>query len=61
MTAQRAAPTGNDWNAAIQLRDAARAEILRLCGEPDLSEETALPPKRPGAAAGNSTEKEGQQ
>ena len=31
-------PVGNDWNAAIQLRDAARAEILRLCGEPDLSE-----------------------
>jgi len=41
------APSGNDWNAAIQLRDAVRAEILRLCGEPDLSEETALPPKHP--------------
>ena len=40
-------PVGNDWNAAIQLRDAARAEILRLCGEPDLSEETLLPPKKP--------------
>ncbi|MGH8622591.1 MAG: 1-acyl-sn-glycerol-3-phosphate acyltransferase, partial [Burkholderiales bacterium] len=38
-------PKGSDWNAAIQLRDAARAEILRLCGEPDLSEETSLPPK----------------
>ena len=32
-------PVGNDWSAAIQLRDAARAEILRLCGEPDMSEE----------------------
>jgi len=40
-------PGGSDWNAAIQLRDAARAEILRLCGEPDLSEETSLPPKQP--------------
>jgi 1-acyl-sn-glycerol-3-phosphate acyltransferase len=40
-------PTGNDWNAAIQLRDAVRAEILRLCGEPDLSEETLLPLKKP--------------
>ncbi len=39
-------PSGNDFNAAIRLRDAARAEILRLCGEPDLSEETSLPPKR---------------
>jgi len=44
------APQGSDWNAAIQLRDAARAEILRLCGEPDLSEETALPPKNPATA-----------
>jgi len=41
-------PAGNDWNAAIQLRDATRAEILRLCGEPDLSDETSLLPK-PGA------------
>jgi 1-acyl-sn-glycerol-3-phosphate acyltransferase len=39
-------PTGNDWNAAIKLRDATRAEILRLCGEPDLGEETVPPPKR---------------
>ncbi len=30
------APQGNDWNAAVALRDAARAEILRRCGEPDL-------------------------
>jgi 1-acyl-sn-glycerol-3-phosphate acyltransferase len=41
------APVGRDWNAAIKLRDAARTEILKLCGEPDLSEETLLPPKRP--------------
>jgi 1-acyl-sn-glycerol-3-phosphate acyltransferase len=29
-------PRGNDWSAAIQLRDAARAEILHFCGEPEL-------------------------
>ena len=29
-------PSGSDWNAAVALRDAARAEILRHCGEPDL-------------------------
>ena len=40
------APQGTDWNAAIGLRDRARAEILRLCGEPDLNEETVLPPKQ---------------
>lgn len=28
-------PTGTDWGAALALRDAARAEILRRCGEPD--------------------------
>jgi 1-acyl-sn-glycerol-3-phosphate acyltransferase len=30
-------PQGSDWNAAVALRDAARAEILRRCGEPDLA------------------------
>ncbi|MDP1997122.1 MAG: 1-acyl-sn-glycerol-3-phosphate acyltransferase, partial [Gallionella sp.] len=30
-------PDGKDWAAAIRLRNAARAEILRLCGEPDLA------------------------
>jgi 1-acyl-sn-glycerol-3-phosphate acyltransferase len=30
------APEGTDWAAAVKLRDAARAEILRHCGEPDL-------------------------
>lgn len=29
-------PDTKDWAAAIHLRDSARAEILRLCGEPDL-------------------------
>jgi 1-acyl-sn-glycerol-3-phosphate acyltransferase len=28
---------GTDWAAAVRLRDAARAEILRHCGEPDLA------------------------
>jgi 1-acyl-sn-glycerol-3-phosphate acyltransferase len=41
------APTGNDWSAAIRLRDTARAEMLRLCGEPDLGEETELMPRKP--------------
>jgi 1-acyl-sn-glycerol-3-phosphate acyltransferase len=31
------APTGTDWAAAVRLRDGARAEILRHCGEPDLA------------------------
>ncbi len=30
------APDGTDWAAAVKLRDAVRAEILRHCGEPDL-------------------------
>ncbi len=30
-------PTGNDWSAAVALRDQARQEILRHCGEPDLA------------------------
>ncbi|MGH8758948.1 MAG: lysophospholipid acyltransferase family protein [Burkholderiales bacterium] len=39
-------PDGADWNAAVKLRDQTRAEILRLCAEPDLGEETTLPLKR---------------
>lgn len=31
------APDGEDWAAAVRLRDAVRAEILRRCGEPDLA------------------------
>ena len=30
------APDGDDWAAALRLRDAARAAILQHCGEPDL-------------------------
>jgi 1-acyl-sn-glycerol-3-phosphate acyltransferase len=30
-------PEGSGWPAAVVLRDAARAEILRHCGEPDLA------------------------
>jgi hypothetical protein len=30
-------PQGTDWPAALALRDAARAELLQHCGEPDLS------------------------
>lgn len=30
-------PEGDDWNAALQLRDRVRAEIARHCGEPDLA------------------------
>ena len=32
-------PSGTDWSAAVTARDAARAEMLRLVGEPDLAEE----------------------
>ena len=31
------APRGMEWGDAIALRDAARSEILRQCGEPDLA------------------------
>ncbi|MGP8307890.1 AMP-binding protein [Vibrio sp. YIC-376] len=30
-------PQGNDWNAAIELREQSRAEILSHCGEPDMA------------------------
>lgn len=30
-------PDGSDWAAAVKLRDAVRASILRSCGEPDLA------------------------
>jgi hypothetical protein len=39
-------PEGTDWDAAVALRDRVRAEMLRLCGEPDLSEEVGLQPKQ---------------
>jgi len=31
------APEGTDWNAALRLRDQVRKQILKHCGEPDLS------------------------
>ncbi len=31
-------PEGTGWQAAVKLRDAAREEILRHCGEPDLGD-----------------------
>ena len=34
-------PQGTDWAAAVTLRDAARAEILRHCGEPDVAQDNA--------------------
>ena len=38
------APAGGDFNAAIALRDAARASILGACGEPDLLGDDLPPP-----------------
>jgi 1-acyl-sn-glycerol-3-phosphate acyltransferase len=38
------APEGEDWAAAVKLRDAVRAQILKHCGEPDL-----IPPGEGGA------------
>jgi 1-acyl-sn-glycerol-3-phosphate acyltransferase len=35
-------PKGSDWSAAIELRDAAREDILRHCGEPDLGHTATL-------------------
>jgi hypothetical protein len=31
-------PPGTDWDAAVQLRDAAHAAILQHLGEPDLAQ-----------------------
>ena len=31
------AATGDGWQAALQLRDTTRREILKRCGEPDLA------------------------
>lgn len=36
-------PQGSDWSAAVTLRDAARAQILRYTGEPDLVQEGEHP------------------
>jgi 1-acyl-sn-glycerol-3-phosphate acyltransferase len=32
-------PSGSDWSAAVALRDAARAHLLRYTGEPDLAQD----------------------
>ena len=37
-------PEGHDFEAGLQLREAARAEILANCGEPDLCHERVTPP-----------------
>lgn len=34
---------GDDWSASIRLRDAARAEILKHCAEPDAGDQSRLP------------------
>ncbi len=46
---------GDSWSAAIKLRDAARAHILRYCGEPDLKHERSLllPPRQSADATDN--------
>ena len=31
-------PDGRDWTSAVRLRDKARTEILKHCGEPDLAD-----------------------
>ncbi len=33
-------PSGNGWQVALTLRDAARAEVARHCGEPDLVDDS---------------------
>jgi 1-acyl-sn-glycerol-3-phosphate acyltransferase len=42
-------PTGDDWPAAVRLRDAARAYLLAHSGEPDASDRPALQALRPPA------------
>ncbi|HXH13165.1 MAG TPA: AMP-binding protein [Alphaproteobacteria bacterium] len=40
-------PQGTDWSAAVALRDAARAQILRYSGEPDLAQDFTPGPPSP--------------
>jgi 1-acyl-sn-glycerol-3-phosphate acyltransferase len=40
-------PQGSDWTAAIALRDAARAQMLECCHEPDLASEFVAGPLIP--------------
>ena len=41
-------PQGTDWTAAVALRDAARAEILRHCGEPEVAPGLVVETPAPG-------------
>lgn len=43
-------PEGSDWDAARTLRDEARAQILRHCGEPDLARQASASPPPPAQA-----------
>jgi 1-acyl-sn-glycerol-3-phosphate acyltransferase len=43
-------PQGSDWAAAVALRDAARAQMLAYCGEPDLAQEFAAEPPMPSSS-----------
>jgi 1-acyl-sn-glycerol-3-phosphate acyltransferase len=42
-------PQGTDWAAAMALRDAARAQMLEYCSEPDLASEFAAESPMPSA------------
>jgi 1-acyl-sn-glycerol-3-phosphate acyltransferase len=44
-------PKGNDWNAAVALRDAARAQVVRYSGEPDLVQTPGADDATPNAQA----------
>ena len=49
LPAQAPRPAGggeapSDWDAAVELRDRVRAEMLRHAGEPDLAHEMIYPP-----------------
>jgi 1-acyl-sn-glycerol-3-phosphate acyltransferase len=43
-------PSGNDWTAAIMLRDLARAQMLQSSGEPDLAPDMETAPSIPTPA-----------
>jgi 1-acyl-sn-glycerol-3-phosphate acyltransferase len=45
------APESASWNETVRLRDAARAEILSRCGEPDLVEAERDEPSRRGVGS----------
>jgi len=39
------AETDSDWDLALKVKELAREQILRHCGEPDMGHEQAFPPK----------------